>query len=113
MDPRIQAILAKYENEENEEAEKHVDKPTTPEPPKTLEQWLERRPAGSERWPDDVDSGKKSEISVASVGLGSLEEIMEDLGRHACILFGWCVPKNCGAASSGVLQDIIKFYQLS
>ncbi|PFX26536.1 Protein FAM227B [Stylophora pistillata] len=89
MDPRIQAILAKYENEENEEAEKHVDKPTTPEPPKTLEQWLERRPAGSERWPDDVDSGKKSEISVASVGLGSLEEIMEDLGRHACILFGW------------------------
>lgn len=83
MDPRIQAILAKYENEENEEAEKHVDKPTTPEPPKTLEQWLERRPAGSERWPNDVDSGKKSEISVASVGLGSLEEIMEDLGRHA------------------------------
>lgn len=83
MDPRIQAILAKYENDEKGEAEKHADKPATPEPPKTYEQWLERRPAGLQRWPDDVDIGKEFEISVASVGLGSLEEIMKDLGRHA------------------------------
>ena len=86
MDPRIQAILAKYENDEKGEAEKHADKPATPEPPKTYEQWLERRPAGLQRWPDDVDIEKEFEISVASVGLGSLEEIMKDLGRHARIL---------------------------
>lgn len=88
MDPRIQAILAKYENDEKGEAEKHADKPATPEPPKTYEQWLERRPAGLQRWPDDVDIGKEFEISVASVGLGSLEEIMKDLGRHAPLDIG-------------------------
>lgn len=88
MDPRIQAILAKYENYEKGEAEKHADKPATPEPPKTYEQWLERRPAGLQRWPDDVDIGKEFEISVASVGLGSLEEIMKDLGRHAPLDIG-------------------------
>lgn len=84
MDPRIQAILAKYENEEKQEAQKH--KPTTPEPPKTFEQWLERRPAGFKEWPDAVDTGKEFNISVASVGLGSLEDIMDDLAHHARIL---------------------------
>lgn len=88
MDPRIQAILAKYENEENEEAEKQPDKPATLEPPKTFEQWLERSPAGLQRWPNDVDTGEKFEVSVASVGLGSLEEIIEDLGRHAPLDIG-------------------------
>lgn len=86
MDPRIQAILAQYENEEKVEAIKK--KPKTPEPPKTLEQWLERRPKGFERWPEEVTDGEEFNISVASVGLGSLDDIMEDLGHHARILCG-------------------------
>lgn len=83
MDPRIQAILAQYESEEKAEIEKN--KPKTPEPPKTFEQWLERRPDGLRAWPDVTDE-KEFNISVASVGLGSLDDIIEDLGRHARIL---------------------------
>ncbi|KAL9986612.1 hypothetical protein ACROYT_G000783 [Oculina patagonica] len=86
MDPRIKAILAQYENEEKPEAKKN--KPKTPEPPKTLEQWLERRPKGFERWPEEVTDGEEFNISVASVGLGSLDDIMEDLGRHAPLDIG-------------------------
>lgn len=84
MDPRIKAILAKYENEEKEEVRKH--KPKTPEPPKTFEQWLERKPKGIVEWPEAVDFEKEFNISVASVGLGSLDDVMDDLARHARIL---------------------------
>ena len=84
MDPRVQAILKQYEEEERKEELKH--KPTTPEPPKSFEQWLERRPTGLKEWPDAVDFGKEFSISVASVGLGSLEDIMGDLAQHARIL---------------------------
>ena len=84
MDPRIQAILAQYEEEKGEEKKKH--KPKTPEPPKSFEQWLERRPPGLKEWPDAVEFDKEFGVSVASVGLGSLEDIMDDLGHHARIL---------------------------
>ncbi|KAJ7326104.1 hypothetical protein OS493_027954 [Desmophyllum pertusum] len=86
MDPRIKAILAKYENEEKEEVRKH--KPKTPEPPKTFEQWLERKPKGIVEWPEAVDFEKEFNISVASVGLGSLDDIMDDLARHAPLDIG-------------------------
>lgn len=84
MDARIQAILAQYEEKEKEEELKH--KPKTPEPPKSFEQWLQRRPEGLKQWPDAVEFEKEFNISVASVGLGSLEDIMDDLGHHARIL---------------------------
>jgi len=88
MDPRIQAILAQYEEEEQKEALKY--KPKTPEPPKSFEQWLERRPTGFQEWPDSVEFDKDFSISVASVGLGSLDDIIEDLGSHARILLLVC-----------------------
>lgn len=85
MDPRIQAILAQYENEDKAEVLKH--KPKTPEPPKNFEQWLERRPAGFQSsWPVDPEDLKEFNVTVASVGLGSLDDIMDDLGHHARIL---------------------------
>ena len=84
MDPRIQAILAQYENEEKAEVLKH--KPKTPEPPKSFEQWLERRPEGLQGWPAETEDSKEFNITVASVGLGSLDDIMDDLGHHARIL---------------------------
>ena len=85
MDPRIQAILAQYENEEKAEVLKH--EPKTPEPPKSFEQWLESRPAGFQlSWPAEPEDLKEFNITVASVGLGSLDDIMDDLGRHARIL---------------------------
>ena len=84
MDPRIQAILAQYEEEERKEQTKN--KPKTPEPPTSFEQWLERRPTGLKEWPDAVEFEKEFNISVASVGLGSLEDIIDDLGHHARIL---------------------------
>lgn len=83
MDPRIQAILAQYENEEKAEALKN--KPKTPEPPKSFEQWMERRPEDCQDWPETEDL-KAFNITVASVGLGSLDDIMDDLGHHARIL---------------------------
>ena len=89
MDPRVQAILAQYEEEERKEkaAEKVKLQPKTPEPPKSFEQWLERRPKGLQQWPDAVVFEKEFTVSVASVGLGSLDDIIDDLGRHARILF--------------------------
>ena len=84
MDPRVQAILAQYEQEEKQEQKK--SKPKTPEPPRNLEDWLERRPAGLQEWPDKVVFDSKFEISVSSVGLGSLQDIMDDLTHHARIL---------------------------
>jgi len=81
MDPRVQAILAQYEQEEKQEQKK--SKPKTPEPPRNLEDWLERRPAGLQEWPDKVVFDSKFEISVSSVGLGSLQDIMGDLAHHA------------------------------
>ena len=84
MDPRVQVFLAQYEEEEREERKKH--KPKTPEPPKTFEEWLERRPEGLKNWPDEIDFDKKFEVSVASVGLGSLQDITDDLAYHARIL---------------------------
>lgn len=81
MDPRVQAILAQYEEEERQEQKK--SKPKTPEPPRNLEDWLERRPAGLQEWPDKVVFDSKFEISVSSVGLGSLQDIMDDLAHHA------------------------------
>lgn len=87
MDPRIQAILAQYENEEKAEVLKH--KPKTPEPPKNFEQWLERRPAGFQSsWPVDPEDLKEFNVTVASVGLGSLDDIMDDLGHHAPLDIG-------------------------
>ncbi|CAH3045987.1 unnamed protein product [Porites evermanni] len=86
MDPRIQAILAQYEEEEQKEALKY--KPKTPEPPKSFEQWLERRPTGFQEWPDSVEFDKDLSVSVASVGLGSLDDIIEDLGSHAPLGIG-------------------------
>ena len=82
MDPRIKAILAQYENEEKAQVTKN--KPQTPEPPKSLEEWLER--SGFVRWPVEEAGEKEFNISVASVGLGSLDDIMKDLGYHARIL---------------------------
>lgn len=84
MDPRVQAILAQYQEEEKQEQKK--SKPKTPEPPRNLEDWLERRPAGLQEWPDNVAFDSKFEISVSSVGLGSLQDIMDDLAHHARIL---------------------------
>lgn len=84
MDARIQAILAQYEEEERKEELKQ--KPKTPEPPKSFEQWLQSRPEGLKQWPDAVEFEKEFNISVASVGLGNLEDIMDDLGHHARIL---------------------------
>jgi len=86
MDPRIQAILAQYEEEERKEQTKN--KPKTPEPPTSFEQWLERRPTGLKEWPDAVEFEKEFNISVASVGLGSLEDIIDDLGHHAPLEIG-------------------------
>ena len=83
MDPRIQAILAQYEHEEKAEVLKHKLK--TPEPPKSFEQWLERRPEGFRDWPETEDL-EEFNITVASVGLGSLDDIMDDLRHHARIL---------------------------
>ena len=88
MDPRIQAILAQYEHQEETEEEK--SKPKTPESPKTFEEWLRRRPKGRPDWPETIDADSKFDISVESVGLGSLNEIMADLGRHARILIKAC-----------------------
>jgi len=84
MDPRIQAILAQYENEEKEEVLKR--KPKTPEPLKSFEQWLERRPEDFQGWPAETEDLKEFNITVASVGLGSLDDIIDDLGHHAPIL---------------------------
>lgn len=84
MDPRVQAILAQYEEEERQEREKH--RPKTPEPPRNLEDWLERRPTGLREWPDKVVFDQKFEISVSSVGLGNLQDIIHDLAHHARIL---------------------------
>lgn len=89
MDPRVRAILAQYEEEERQEQKK--SKPKTPEPPRNLEDWLERRPAGLQEWPDKVVFDSKFEISVSSVGLGSLQNIMDDLAQHARILSRWYV----------------------
>lgn len=86
MDPRVQVFLAQYEEEEREERKKH--KPKTPEPPKTFEEWLERRPEGLKNWPDEIDFDKKFEVSVASVGLGSLQDITDDLAYHAPLEIG-------------------------
>ena len=88
MDPRVQAILAQFEEEERQEKLKL--KPKSPEPPKSFEQWLERRPTGLKQWPDAVEFEKEFNISVASVGLGSLEDIIDDLRRHARILLFNC-----------------------
>lgn len=90
MDPRVQAILAQYEEEERKEkaAEKVKLQPKTPEPPKSFEQWLERRPTGLQQWPDAVVFEKEFTVSVASVGLGSLDDIIDHLGRHAPLGIG-------------------------
>ena len=83
MDPRIKAILAKYDHEE--EAELKIEK--LAEPPKSLEEWIQNRPEGLRDWPDSLERGEgEFNISVDSVGLGSIEDIMEDLSKHARIL---------------------------
>ena len=89
MDPRIEAILAKYDNEV-EESQLAVEKSS--EPPKTLEEWIQSRPEGLKDWPDPLDRGVgELNISVDSVGLGHMEDIVEDLSTHACILETECI----------------------
>ena len=106
MDPRIQAILAQYEEEEKREELKH--KPKTPEPPKSFEQWLQGRPEGFKQWPDAVEFEKEFNVSVASVGLGSLEDIMIDLGHHARILFDY--PREIYLGCLGVGNLTLAYY---
>ena len=94
MDSRIQAIMATYDqDEEGDEKKKEVE--VIPEPPKTLEEWIQNRPEGFQDWPDPLDRGEGGlNLTVNSVGIGGLEEIMADLEVHARIRFCGLVVKS-------------------
>lgn len=83
---RIQAILATYEDNDSEEIE---EKPRSPSPPQNLEQFINTLPEGMKKWPndEDVDDLLNLNLSVDSVGLGGLEDIVKDLEKHARIFF--------------------------
>lgn len=86
MDARIQAILASYGNDEEGTEEEEI--PRSPSPPNNLEEFLDTLPEGLKEWPNshDLDELENLNLTIESVGLGSLEEIMEDLSTYARIL---------------------------
>lgn len=84
---KIQAILASYEDSSSEEIE---EKPRPPSPPKNLEEFIEVcLPDGMKEWPsgEEVDEILNLNLTIDSVGLGGLENIMKDLEKHARIFF--------------------------
>lgn len=84
-DARIQAILASYEDDDN--VEKEEEKPRSPSPPANLDEFLKTLPEGNKDWPskEDLDEILNLNLTIESVGLGSLEEIAKDLSKHARI----------------------------
>lgn len=80
VEPGMQAILASIKQQESEdEGQKRARENS---PPGSLEDFLATNP----NWPSTIDDKDDLALSVDTVGLGSLEEIKEDLCSYARIL---------------------------
>lgn len=81
VDSRMQAILASIEQQESEDEGQRRLRENSP--PRSLEDFL----ASSNRnWPSTLDDEDDLALSVDTIGLGTLEEIKDDLCSFARIL---------------------------